>query len=91
VDEIRDEIEEALADYGEDLTLPERPEPEAEGDDGDPLYDSDRGYFEQLQHYRRYQGRGELVQLRAQNEGLRREVERKDAILIRMADTYTIA
>ena len=62
IEEISEEIERDLGGYGEDLSLPERPEPETEGDEEEPLFSSERGdYFEQLNYYRRYQRRGELV------------------------------
>jgi len=60
VAEVYDEIEEDLEGYGEELELPDRPEPEVVGDVREPLFDSDRDYFEQLDHYRSYQGRNEL-------------------------------
>jgi hypothetical protein len=61
VREINDEMEEDLEGYGDDLELPERPEPEVGGDNKSPLYDSDRDYFDQLNHYRRYKGEEELT------------------------------
>jgi hypothetical protein len=62
IEEIAGEIEGELEDFGEDLELPERPEPETQGDEHEPLFSSARkDYFDQLNHYRRYQRRGELV------------------------------
>lgn len=61
IQEIGEEIEGELEGYGEDLELPERPEPETEGDPKPPLFESERKYFDQLNYYRRYQGRGDLV------------------------------
>ena len=64
IEEVAQEIEDDLEGYGGDLELPERPEPETEGDEQEALYDSGReDYFEQLNHYRRYQRRGDLVLL----------------------------
>jgi hypothetical protein len=57
VREIAEGLENDLEGYGEDLTLPDRPEAEAEGDLDEPLYNSDRDYFEQLQRYRQYQNK----------------------------------
>lgn len=62
IEEISKEIERDLDGYGEYLHLPERPKPETEGDEEKPLFDSGRlDYFEQLNYYRRYQRRGDLV------------------------------
>ena len=62
IEEIAQEIEEDLEDYGDGLDLPERPEPETEGDEHEPLFHCGRlDYIEQLNHYRRYQRRGDLV------------------------------
>jgi hypothetical protein len=40
------------------------PEPEDADEDDDPLYDSSRGYLEQLDRYHEHQGKAKLTKLR---------------------------
>jgi hypothetical protein len=47
----------SLRDKTPDLDEVEWPEPEAGDEDDDPLFDSTRGYVEQIDRYKQHQGK----------------------------------
>jgi hypothetical protein len=62
---LRQAVTESVSDIDPDL--PERPEPETDDpDEGGWLYDSARGYLEQLAHYQRHKGGGDGLEDRRQ-------------------------
>ena len=50
-EELQDELEELARDFDPDL--PERPEPELDLEDEDPLFDSQRHWLDQIERYKR--------------------------------------